>query len=142
MISMIRIRAWHVVAALVLATAIVAGVIATAANDAASKPVTAGVPLSAPAQEPIQAYDSYKGWGQVDYDYGNGDLPLVGGRAQLAWQWYPNYGWYQRSRSGGTRVYIWPFAKGWVWTWTQDTGWYAMQTKSVIIGYRSIAIAT
>lgn len=140
MISTIRVRTWHVALVLALASALVAGALATTSHQAASKPVNAGVPLSAPAHEPIPAYDGYKGWGQVSGGfYGNTFAPA---QPKTAWEWNARYGWMQRGRTPGTRVYIWPYAAGWSWTWTESTGWYAMQTKDLQIGFRPIAIAT
>lgn len=136
----IKIRTWHLVLVVLVATGIVAATLAIAASSAAERPVTAGVPLSAPAHEPIPAYPAYSGWGQVaGFGYRAG---LVAPRPVVAWQWYDRYGWIQRGRTPGTRVYVYPYASGWSWTWTESTGWYAMRTSDLTIGYRPIAIAT
>jgi hypothetical protein len=139
----IRIRSWHVALVLLLVTGLVATALVAASAEASKRPVNAGVPLSAPLQEPIPAHDGYQGWGQVRSAFGNGDVGRLRAPAPVAaWQWYDNYGWYQRGRSPGTQVYIWPYAAGWSWTWTERTGWYAMRTSDLTIGYRPIAIAT
>lgn len=52
-----------------------------------------------------------------------------------AWRWTGN-SWVRTSRMEGTRVYAWPFAGGYAWTWTSDSGWLAMRADNVLItGY-------
>lgn len=68
---------------------------------------------------------SYTGWGHVDTAVGTVTAP--------AWQW-TGVAWSGTSRINFTRVYIAPFAAGWVWTWTVDTGWLAMQSANVSAG--------
>ncbi len=137
--STIRIRTWHVAVVAILATALVAAALAVSSAEASKRPVNAGVPLAAPYNEPIPAYASYQGWGTVEGGfYGN---RLVAPAAKVAWHWNGR-SWVQRSRTPGTRVYIWPYASGWSWTWTENTGWLAMHTSDLMIGYRPIAIAT
>lgn len=122
----------------ILATALVAAALAVSSAEASRRPVNAGVPLAAPYHEPIPAYDSYKGWGTVDRGMYANRLIV---KSKVAWHW--NGGsWVQRSRTPSTRVYIWPYASGWSWTWTETTGWLAMQTSDLVIGYRSLAVAT
>ncbi|MCW2921839.1 MAG: hypothetical protein JWL76_1713 [Thermoleophilia bacterium] len=143
---MIRVRTWHIAMVAILATVLVAGALALSSAKAADKPVNAGVPLAAPYNEPIAAYASYKGWGTVEggfYGYGARTAAgFVAPAPKTAWEWNTSRGWLQRGRTPGTRVYIWPYAAGWSWTWTESTGWYAMQTSDLMIGYRPIAIAT
>jgi len=33
----------------------------------------------------------------------------------------------------GVPVYAWPYATGWTWIWTQQTGWLATQSKHVLV---------
>lgn len=140
MLASIRVRAWHVIAAFVVSATIVVAVLAFGAAQTSGTPVNAGVPLSAPLQEPVPAYASYVGWGQVASGYGYG---FYGGAAQGVTAWYWNgSSWSQRSRYVGDRVYIYPYTSGWSWTWTQRTGWLAMRTSQLTIGYRPIAVAT
>lgn len=138
MIASIRLRTWHVAAAFVASVAFVALLLAFGAAQTTGNPVNAGVPLSAPLNEPIPAYDGYKGWGQVSSGGAYSSLRAV---PVTAWHWNGR-SWVQSSRYVGTRVYIWPYASGWAWTWTQNTGWLAMRTNALTIGYRPIAIAT
>lgn len=141
---MIRVRTWHVAAVAILATLIVAAALAVSSAEASKRPVNAGVPLAAPYNEPIAAYPSYKGWGTVEggfYGSARTAAGFVAPAPKVAWYWNGS-AWSQRGRSPGTRVYIWPYAAGWSWTWTESTGWYAMQTSDLMIGYRPIAIAT
>lgn len=142
MIASLRVRAWHVIAAFVVSATVVVAVLAFGAAQTSGTPVNAGVPLSAPLQDPIPAYASYIGWGQVSsgnsYYYGGASLRAV---PVTAWYWSGS-AWSQRSRYVGQRVYIYPYASGWSWTWSQDQGWLAMRTSQLTIGYRPIAIAT
>ena len=140
--SMIRMRTWHIAAVAILTTVIVAAALAVSSAEASKRPVNAGVPLAAPYNEPIPAYDSYKGWGAVHGTYGdfNGFAGPI--HSKVAWHWNGT-AWSQRyGRTPGLRVYIWPYAAGWSWTWTESTGWLAMQTRDLVIGYRPIAVAT
>lgn len=139
MLTLVRIRTWHLAVVALAVTGIVVATLTTAANSAAERPVTAGVPLSAPLQEPIPAYAAYQGWGQVSGGYGYRFGPL---QVVTAWQWDSRYGWRPAARTPGSRVYIHPYASGWSWTWTQATGWYAMRTSDLTIGYRPVAVAT
>lgn len=138
--STIRIRTWHVLAVFLVMGALVAGALAFAATNEAATPVNVGVPLAAPYQEPIPAHANYLGWGQVTSAAGNSWATNV--RRHTAWEWNTSRGWIERSRTSGTRVYIYPYGSGWSWTWTQSTGWLAMRTNLLTIGYRPIAIAT
>ena len=137
MIASIRVRAWHVAAAFVASTVLVAGILAFGAAQSTGNPVNAGVPLSAPYQEPIPAYPSYIGWGQVS----GSSYSSLRAVPVTAWYWTGSR-WDERSRYVGQRVYIYPYTAGWSWTWTQGSGWMAMRTNQLTIGYRPIAIAT
>ena len=139
--SMIRVRTGHVAVVAVVATVLVAAALAVSGAKASSKPANVGVPLAAPYNEPIPAYGNYKGWGYVGGGYYGGGARLVAPRPVTAYEWNGSR-WLERTRQPGTRVYIWPYAQGWSWTWTQETGWYAMRTDALTIGYRPIAIAT
>lgn len=138
--SMLRMRTWHVAAVAILTTLLVAAALAVSSAEASKRPVNAGVPLAAPYNEPIPAYASYKGWGTVHSTY-NDQRGFAGPIPRVAWHWNGS-AWSQRSRTPGTRVYIWPYASGWSWTWTESTGWLAMHTSDLTIGYRPIAVAT
>lgn len=141
MLTSIRIRAWQVAAVAIIATVAVAMVLAASSAEASKRPVNAGVPLAAPYQEPIPAYASYKGWGSVDgYGYG-GNARLAVAAPKVAWAWN-GHRWLQSQRAAGMRVYIHPYAEGWSWTWTHGTGWLAMRTSDLTIGFRPIAVAT
>lgn len=141
MISSIRIRAWHLFVAFAASMVLVAGFLAFGAAQTSGTPVNAGVPLSAPYQEPIPAYASYRGWGQVVAAAEYSGYRHMSGSSVTAWHWSGS-AWQQSSRYYGERVYIYPYASGWSWTWTQSKGWLAMRTSSLIVGYRPIAIAT
>lgn len=137
--SMLRMRTWHLNAVAALTTVIVAAVLAVSNAEASRTAVNAGVPLAAPYQEPIPAYANYKGWGTVEGGFYT--ARLMAPAPKVAWEWSGSQ-WLQRGRTPGTRVYIWPYASGWSWTWTESSGWYAMRTSDLLIGYRPIAIAT
>ena len=141
MLSSIRVRSWHVITAFIVSAAIVVGVLAFGAAQTSGTPVNAGVPLSAPLQDPIPAYASYIGWGQVAYASDAGFYYGGNGSGVVAWRWSGS-SWQQSSRYYGQRVYIYPYASGWSWTWTQGSGWLAVRTSQLTIGYRPIAIAT
>lgn len=138
--SMLRVRTWHVAAVAILTTLLVAAAVAVSSAEASKRPLNAGVPLAAPYNEPIPAYASYKGWGTVEGGF-YGTARLVAPAPKVAWHWTGTT-WVQRGRTPGTRVYIWPYASGWSWTWTESTGWLAMHTSDLMIGYRPIAVAT
>ena len=139
MISSIRIRSWHVLAAFAASAVLVASFLAFGAAQTSGNPVNAGVPLAAPYSEPIPAYASYRGWGQVSSGgYYANSLRAV---PVIAWHWNGS-GWVQRSRYVGARVYIYPYASGWSWTWSESAGWLAMRTNQLTIGYQPQIIAT
>ena len=140
MIASIRLRAWHVLAAFAASTVLVASFLAFGAAQSSGNPVNAGVPLAAPYQDPIPAYASYQGWGTVSSgsSYYGATLRAV---PVIAWHWNGS-GWVQRSRYVGARVYIYPYASGWSWTWSEGSGWLAMRTNQLTIGYRPAIIAT
>ncbi len=137
--STFRVRTWHIALVAILTTAVVAAALAVSSAEASKRPVNAGVPLAAPYNEPIPAYDGFQGWGQVGS--GTSTAYHLVAQTKVAWHWNGR-SWVQRSRTTGTRVYIWPYAAGWSWTWTQNTGWLAMRTSDLTIGFRPIAIAT
>ena len=136
--SSISLKARHVLVAFAASTLLVASFLAFGAAQTSGTPVNAGLALAATYQEPIPAYPSYVGWGQVD---GGGAYAGFRSQSVTAWYW-DGYSWSQRARTAGTRVYIYPYAAGWSWTWTQSTGWMAMRTSSLTIGYRPIAAVT
>jgi hypothetical protein len=140
MLASLRVRALHVIAAFAVSTAIVVAFLAFGAAQTSGTPVNAGVPLAAPLQDPIPAYASYIGWGQVS-GASSGYYATLRAVPVTAWYWNGS-AWSQRSRYSGQRVYIYPYASGWSWTWSQDQGWLAMRTSQLTIGYRPIAIAT
>jgi hypothetical protein len=141
MIASLRVRTWHVLAVFAASILLVAGALAFGTAQSSGTPVNAGVPLSAPYQEPVPAYSSYIGWGQV----ASGNTGYYGATLRavpvIAWYW-DGSAWQQRSRYVSQRVYIYPYTQGWSWTWTQGSGWMAMRTSQLTIGYRPIAIAT
>jgi hypothetical protein len=137
MIASIRIRAWHVLAMFAASAVLVASFLAFGAAQSSGNPVNAGVPLAAPYSEPIPAYASYQGWGQV----AGGSYSSLRAVPVVAWYWNGR-SWVQRSRYVGARVYIYPYAQGWSWTWSEGSGWLAMRTNQLTIGYRPSIIAT
>jgi hypothetical protein len=141
MIHSIRIRAWHVLAAFAASAVLVASFLAFGAAQSSGTPVNAGVPLAAPYSEPIPAYASYQGWGQVANGGGYYGAATLRSVPVVAWYWNGS-GWVQRSRYVGQRVYIYPYAQGWSWTWSEGSGWLAMRTSQLTIGYRPTVIAT
>lgn len=53
-----------------------------------------------------------------------------------AWRWNPGQGWVSASVGAsssalttGSRAYLAPFATGWRWAWTQQTGWVAVEER-------------
>lgn len=139
--SMIHVRARHVLVAFAASTVLVASFLAFGAAQTSGTPVNAGLALAATYQEPIPAHASYRGWGQVVAAAEFSGYRHSSGSSVTAWRWN-GYSWQQSSRYYGERVYIYPYASGWSWTWTQSKGWLAMRTSSLIIGYRPIAAVT
>jgi len=145
MLARARIGAWHLAAITTITTIAVGIALVAASAEASKRPVSAGVPLAAPLQEPISAYDGYEGWGQVAHGFfasAAAQPPIMA--FKLVEAPYPQRSyWVQRSRFAGERVYIAPLGyEGWSWTWTSRTGWYAMETHRLTIGYQPIAVAT
>ncbi|MCW2921634.1 MAG: hypothetical protein JWL76_1508 [Thermoleophilia bacterium] len=69
------------------------------------------------ASSMVSANPGYKGWGTAYCDFHT--ISLTG----YAW----NGAWSRRTVACRTQVYIWPYANGWSWAWTQSTGWLAMR---------------
>jgi hypothetical protein len=79
----------------------------------------AAMALAVPATASAQVADSYTGWTTVS--------PASGAATAPAWQWNTGTGWYRMNRLSGDRVYVQPFATGWMWSWASNTGWLAMR---------------
>jgi hypothetical protein len=67
---------------------------------------------------------SYKGWAEID-DWGQvSSVP--------AWRW-DGKNWKQTSIDTSRAFYAWPFANGWIWTWTNAHGWTAVPISGVVV---------
>lgn len=80
----------------------------------------------------------YKGWATMSFR----GCPSDGGvvtddcKGGTAYRW-TNRGWVARGigecGTGPSQVYVWPFASGWSWIWSQQTGWLAVESRYVLI---------
>lgn len=79
---------------------------------------------------------NYVGWVTLAYrGCPNGMAQTADCRAATAYRWTAN-GWqrYGLNECGGPRqVYVYPYAAGWSWIWSQQTGWLAVQSHLVLI---------
>lgn len=108
----------------------------TAASAAtAAMPAFCGPP-QCPAPAPVITHPgaNYIGWG---YTRGLGICPegalcIWAGEIQVpAWRW--SGAWTKTSVPTGTRVWIYPYATGWHWIWTPNTGWLAMTNSRLLL---------
>ena len=92
-------------------------------------------------------FPGYSGWGRVvdryavtnpcgfsmlPYDYDD-PIPMVACLAVMpapvsAWRWTGG-GWMATSIDIGRSAYLAPYAAGWRWAWTKETGWVAIEQK-------------
>ena len=121
------------------ATSIVGAPTASAAfmEDPCTKTDTAQFPCDVR----VDGLVTYKGWAHVDVGlYCGGMNPgqdyIDSLRApRPAWRWTGS-AWTRASLATSTQVYVWPYATGWSWVWTQRTGWLAMQDEHLVINPR------
>ena len=77
----------------------------------------------------VSTLSYYKGWGSVEYDCNSVDPAFS---LFTAWRW-TSTGWKAAYLNPGMRVYVWPYATGWSWVWTQNTGWLAFQDRYLVV---------
>ena len=53
-------------------------------------------------------------------------------RAVTFWRWTGS-AWGKATLTNGEWVYVYPYAVGWSWVWTQRTGWVAAQDVSLFV---------
>jgi hypothetical protein len=99
-----------------------------------------------PVQEP-----TFKGWGEVSLSRNYADrarcaqkiYPEPTNCRVTAWRWNAtSRTWSRTSLLSGTRTYIWPFATGWSWVWTSNTGWLAVSDDYVVVRWEPMMVAT
>ncbi len=133
-------RAWR--SSMVIAMLCAFAAVMPAAASAVNGPICPawgcnGNPYVRPV--PHHPVAGWSGWGTVNYpDQNCPNDGRVGCGTYTpsfpAWRWTGS--WSGTSVWGGTQVYIYPYAVGWSWIWTQRTGWLAMQDKYVwVSGY-------
>lgn len=72
----------------------------------------------------------YTGWGRVAGSH----AWCQGGCQASAYQWSArNRMWYRTTRTRADDVYIYPYANGWSWTWTNEAGWLAMRNGDLTV---------
>ena len=159
-VSYLRTRHAWPIALLLLGVALAAAItLTTGAFSSASKPVVAGVPIAAPAGHPVYLSEratTFYGWATVGsgrkYDYyPRLDIQCFAAPCAMppapvpttipAYRWTGS-AWVTTSYAIGERVYVWPFAVDWSWTWTKARGWLAMKDDRIIIDYEYWAVAT
>jgi hypothetical protein len=74
-------------------------------------------------------YAGWSGWGYVDANTCTGVCTAIYRTSVPAWRW--NGRWSATSLANNTQVYIYPYATGWSWVWTQSTGWLAVSDNYV-----------
>jgi hypothetical protein len=128
-------RSWRL--ALVIATMVAAFVLPATASATVC-------PQDGPQYCGVQpaAHHPYAGWSGWGYVQGStcppGAYCFWAGGVQ-AWRW--NGSWSSQLLTNGTQVYIYPYAVGWSWVWTQSTGWLAVADKYVWVRSYPIAYA-
>lgn len=90
-------------------------------------------------------YPNYSGWGRVVKQYSTSPAvcewslfpydiddpqPAIACIAMMpppiqAWRWTRS-GWVSSGLQAGQKAYFAPYATGWRWAWTQETGWVAI----------------
>lgn len=84
--------------------------------------------LALPATASAQVDPSFTGWTTVETT----DHAGWGPSWTYAWQWSTRAErWNASWRYDGERVWVQPFAKQWMWTWSAPRGWLAMQTSQL-----------
>ncbi len=71
---------------------------------------------------------SYKGWAHLEGQLCLQSIGISCNPTYEAWRWESNR-WVATRIGAGSTIYVWPFARGWSWVWTRDTGWVAMQSS-------------
>jgi hypothetical protein len=81
---------------------------------------------------------SYRGWATIAFrgcpHPGSAQTADCASATAFRWtgsDWQAQY--LNECSMGGRQVYVWPFAGAWSWVWTQQTGWLAIQSRSVLI---------
>jgi hypothetical protein len=118
-------------------------IIGTLAAIAMAIPTTASAIVAPPCSYPgacqsipsyVHPWAGYKGWGVVKTYYcAPGMLcPMYPTAAYApAWRW--NGAWNRAYVANETPVYVYPYAVGWSWIWTANTGWLAMSDSYVYV---------
>jgi hypothetical protein len=81
---------------------------------------------------------TYQGWAHTGLGrYCGGAMPSPGmeaaaSRPRAAWRWTGS-NWSATTLPAGAQVYVWPYAAGWSWVWTQSSGWLAIQDAELVI---------
>jgi hypothetical protein len=80
----------------------------------------------------------YVGWAKLSFRgcVSPGSAQTMDCKGDLAWRW-TGRAWQQHpinECSGGLgAVYVYPYAAGWSWIWTQRTGWLAVRSNLVVV---------
>lgn len=90
-------------------------------------------PFSCSVQDyKVTAYRNYTGWARVDFPLRHACANCLDGGFEVALPVYQWTGTAWRTTSLSTnhrRVWVAPYASGWSWIWTQQTGWLAVQSS-------------
>jgi hypothetical protein len=120
---------------LTTAATIAAAAIALMATSAAP-----ALAFAAPAPASTCTFASqapnYVGWVTLAYrGCPNGFAQTADCKALTAYRWTGrSWQYFGLNECGGPRqVYVYPYAAGWSWVWSQQTGWLAVQSSSVLI---------
>ena len=84
---------------------------------------------------------NYIGWARISFrGCPEGGPQTMDCKGATAWRW-TGAAWqaHALSECGGPRqVYVYPYAAGWSWIWSQQTGWLAVRSDIVLIQSGSI----
>jgi hypothetical protein len=135
---------------IIVAVAVATGAFATSAQAIATMPCNPAATTCHPPvithKEYADQHPNFVGWGRLDSErctesgisaYCAFPAPSnvqcfrapcnVDSTMLYAYRWSGG-SWHVASFASGTQVYIYPYATGWSWVWTQSTGWLATRS--------------
>jgi hypothetical protein len=88
--------------------------------------------LAMPSESRAAVGQHYKGWAYVNASgcRPQAPCPRIRYHETTAWHW-TGYQWNARRLNDDTLIYAWPYAQGWHWAWTNETGWLALPSYKI-----------
>ncbi|MCW2925141.1 MAG: hypothetical protein JWM98_2545 [Thermoleophilia bacterium] len=103
----------------------------------ASLATQAGTASATTIAAPSSVGPNFQGWTKLQsgytscgYDIGTGSVTTCRPERYPAYEWTAS-GWQSRTLAADTWVYVYPYAAGYSWVYTQRTGWYAIQRSYI-----------